>query len=160
MSTTAQLEIETPADEPVIRFSRLFRTTPERLWRAWTEPAQLAQWLGPRYLEMRECEVDLRPGGAWRFVHVAPDGTEHGFHGVFTEVEEPRRLARTFVYEPWPEASMEEWFELEPVDGGTMLRGGSRSVSVEARDRHIEGGMEQGMNESMARLDELLDREP
>ena len=101
-------------------------------------------------------EMDVRPGGAWSFVHTAPDGTEHGFHGEFTDVDPPRRLARTFVYDPWPEASMVEWFELEEVEGGTMLRGESRHASIESRDRHVESGMESGMTESMQRLDELL----
>jgi uncharacterized protein YndB with AHSA1/START domain len=156
MTTAAQLEIDVPADEPVIRFSRFLKATPERVYRAWTDPEQLALWLGPRYLTMTECEMDLRVGGSWRFVHRAPDGTEHGFHGVFTELEPPRRIARTFVYDPWPEASCEEWIELEAVEGGTMLRGESRHASVETRDQHVESGMEGGMTESMQRLDELL----
>jgi uncharacterized protein YndB with AHSA1/START domain len=158
MTTAPQLEIEVPAEEPVIRFRRFFNAPRDRVWRAWTEPELLAQWLGPRYLTMRDCEMDLRPGGAWRFVHVAPDGTEHGFHGEFTEVDAPRRLARTFVYDPWPEDSLEEWFELEEVDGGTLLVGGSTHASVASRDKHVESGMEGGMNESMERLDELLAR--
>jgi uncharacterized protein YndB with AHSA1/START domain len=153
---TAALEIETPADEPVIRFSRFVKADPERVYRAWTDPDLLAQWLGPLYLTMTLCEMDVRPGGEWRFVHTAPDGTEHGFHGVFTEVDPPRRLARTFVYEPWPDATMDEWLEFEPVDGGTMIRGGSTHASLESRNAHIEGGMEHGMNESMERLDEVL----
>jgi uncharacterized protein YndB with AHSA1/START domain len=100
--------------------------------------------------------MDVRPGGTWRFVHTAPDGTEHAFHGEFLEVDPPRRLARTFVYEPWPEDTMHEWIELEAVEGGTMLRGESRHASIASRDKHVESGMEGGMNESMQRLDELL----
>lgn len=160
MTTAAQLEIDVPAGEPVIRFRRFLKASPERVYRFWTEPELLAQWLGPRYLTMTECEMDVRPGGAWRFVHTAPDGTEHGFHGVFLEVEPPRRLARTFVYDPWPDATMEESFELEAVDGGTLLRGESRHASVESRDRHVESGMESGMTESMQRLDEVLAAAP
>ena len=153
---TAQLEIDVPADEPVILFSRFVAGSPETVWRCWTEPELLARWLGPRYLTMTLCEADLRPGGAWRFVHSAPDGTEHAFHGVFLEVDPPRRLARTFVYEPWPDATMDEWIELDPVEGGTMIRGGSRHASLESRNAHVEAGMKDGMNESMVRLDELL----
>jgi len=156
MTTAAQLEIEIPPDEPLIRFRRSFSAPRERVWRAWTNPELLAQWLGPRALTMTACEMDLRPGGAWRFVHAAPDGTEHGFHGEFTEVDPPRRLARTFVYDPWPEDSMEEWFELQEVDGGTLLVGASRHASIESRDKHVESGMETGMTESMERLDEVL----
>ena len=153
---TAQLEIEVPADEPVIRFSRFLAAKPETVWRCWTEPELLARWLGPRYLTMTACEMDLRPGGAWRFVHTAPDGDEHGFHGEFLEVDPPRRLARTFVYDPWPDASMTEWIELEAVDGGTMLRGESTHASLESRNAHVESGMESGMTESMERLDEVI----
>jgi uncharacterized protein YndB with AHSA1/START domain len=156
MTTSSKLEIDIPADEPVIRFRRFFAAPRDRVWRAWTEPELLAQWLGPRYLTMKDCEVDLRPGGAWRFVHVAPDGTEHGFHGEFLEVEAPRRMKRTFVYDPWPDASLVEGFDLEEVDGGTMLTGESVHASIESRDKHVESGMEGGMHESMERLDEVL----
>ena len=156
MTTAAQLEIDVPADEPVIRFSRFLAAPRERVWRAWTDPDLLAKWLGPRYLTMTSCEMDVRAGGAWSFVHTAPDGTEHAFHGEFTEVDPPRRLARTFVYDPWPEASTLEWVELEEVEGGTMLRGESRHASIETRDQHLESGMESGMVESMQRLDELF----
>jgi uncharacterized protein YndB with AHSA1/START domain len=157
MSTTrTQLHVEVPEGEPVIRFSRFVAASPETVWRCWTEPELIKRWLGPRYLTTTVCESDLSVGGQWRFVHTAPDGTEHAFHGEYLEIDPPRRLARTFVYDPMPEAWTEEWIELEAVDGGTLLRGQSTHASIETRDAHIANGMEHGMNESMERLDEVL----
>ena len=155
-ATRAQLTVEIPEGEPVMRFSRFVAASPETVWRCWTEPELIKRWLGPRYLTTTVCEIDLRVGGAWRFVHTAPDGTDHSFHGEFLEIDAPRKLGRTFVYDPWPEASIEEWLEFEPVEGGTMLRGHSIHASVESRDAHVASGMENGMNESMERLDEVL----
>lgn len=156
MSTTTELEIEALPGEPTIRVRRFFAATPERLWRAWTEPEQLALWLGPRELEMRDATSDLRVGGTWRFVHVSPDGTEHPFHGEYLELDAPHRRVRTFVYDPWPDSVMHETLELEAAEGGTVLTATSRASSVEARDRHVESGMEHGLRDSMARLEELL----
>ena len=75
--------------EPVITYRRFVPAPPELVFEAWTKPEHLTQWLGPAYLELSVCEIDLRVGGAYRFVHRAPDGTEHGFHGEYLEVVRP-----------------------------------------------------------------------
>jgi uncharacterized protein YndB with AHSA1/START domain len=153
---TPALEIETPADEPVIRYRRFVKAPPELVFRAYTDPGHMKNWLGPRYLETVLCEVDLRVGGRFRFVQRAPDGTEHGFHGVYSEVDPPHRLTNTFVYEPWPEAETVETIVFDAVTGGTMITGISRHTSIEARDRHVASGMEKGMSEGFEKLDELV----
>ena len=72
------------------------------VFRACTEPDLVARWWGPRYLTNIVKEHDARPGGSWRIVQRAPDGTEHGFHGVFHLIEPPSRIVRTFEYEGAP----------------------------------------------------------
>lgn len=153
---TYQLDIETPADEPVIRFRRFVKAPPALVFRAYTEPEHMKNWLGPRYLETTLCEVDLRVGGRWRLVHRAPDGTEHAFHGVYREVDRPSRLSNTFVYEPWPEAEAVDTVEFQEADGGTLIVGTSRHGTIEARDRHVAAGMEKGMTEGYERLDDVV----
>ena len=157
--TDTPTEIITPAGEPVILTRRFFKAPPELVYRALTEPEYLRRWLGPRRLEITECEADLRVGGSWRLVHRAPDGTEFRFHGEFLELDPPRKRVGTFVYEGAPEHVATETMVCEPVDGGTMLVSTMVHDSVEARDMHVASGMEEGILDSYSRLDELVAEE-
>ena len=151
--TTLTLDI--PTDEPVIRFERFVAAPPELVFRAMTEPAHLRNWWGPRAGEMTTCEVDLRVGGGYRFV-LALGGHEAAFHGTYREIDPPRRVVQTFVFEGAPDHEAVETMVLEPVEGGTLLRGETRHASIAARDGHVASGMEGGMRETYERLDELL----
>ena len=154
--TSQKLEIETPADEPVIAFRRFVKAPPKLVFQAYTDPELLKLWWGPRYLELAVCEIDLRVGGSYRFVHRAPDGQEFGFHGEYREIDAPHKLVNTFVFEGAPEHEALDISVFEEVDGGTMVIGRSVHDSIEARDMHIASGMEQGMIETYDRLDELV----
>ncbi len=154
--TMTDTEINTPVGEPVIEVRRFFKAPPELVYRVLTEGEFLRRWWGPRRLEIVECEVDLRVGGTWRIVHRAPDATEFAFHGEFLELDPPRRRVVTWVYEGAPDASATETFELDAVDGGTLLRSTMVHNSVANRDMHVENGMEEGLLESYVRMEELL----
>jgi uncharacterized protein YndB with AHSA1/START domain len=154
--TAATIDIATPPDRPVILWSRVVKTTPEMAFEMWTDPEHVRNWLGPRYLEMPVCDIDLRVGGAYRFVHRAPDGSEHAFHGEYREVDRPHRLVSTWVYEGMPDDVSLETINFEPVEGGTRIHGTSEHVSVAARDQHLASGMERGMIESYERFDERV----
>lgn len=157
--TETTTEITTPAGEPVIHIRRFFKAPPELVYRALTEPEYLRRWYGPRRLEITVCEADLRVGGTWRVVHRAPDGTEFGFHGEFLELDPPRKRVGTFIYEGAPNAMATETIVCEPVDGGTMLVSTMVHSSVEAREMHVESGMEDGILDSYSRLDEFVAEE-
>jgi len=150
------LEIEAPPGEAVLHARRFVRAAPPLVFYAWTNPQHIPRWLGPRALTMTVCESDLRVGGAWRFVHRGPDGVEHGFHGRYVDIETGLRLVSTWVYDGMPDHFAVDVLQLEPVDGGTMVVTTMVHDTVEARDGHIGAGMESGMVESYARLDELL----
>ena len=154
--TAATLEIVAPTGEPTIITRRVIKAPPALLWDVWTKPEHMRRWLGPKRLEMVHCEVDLRVGGSYRFVHRAPDGQEFGFHGVYREIDKPRRLVSTFVFEPWPDLEAVDTLTFEEVDGGTLVTTSSRHSSIEARDGHLAGGMEGGMTEGYERLDSLV----
>jgi uncharacterized protein YndB with AHSA1/START domain len=156
MTTKTALQIDAPADQPVIRTTRFLAAPPELVFEAWTEPDHLRKWWGPRSLEIVVCEVDLRVGGPWHMVHRAPDGKEFGFHGEYREIDRPNRLVATWVFEGVPDEEAVETMTFEAVDGGTMARGTSRYSSIEARDAQLASGMESGMVESYERLDELF----
>jgi uncharacterized protein YndB with AHSA1/START domain len=156
MTPTTTLDLEIPTDQPVITWRRFVSAPPELVWKVFTECAHLSNWWGPASLTLVVCEIDLRPGGAYRHVVRAPDGGEHGFHGEYCVVDEPRRLVNTFVYEGAPDHYAVDSVTFEPVDGGTMITGHSEHDTLEARDAHVAGGMEGGMRESYDRLSALL----
>ena len=154
--TGPRMEVRAPHDEPVIVFRRAFNAPARLVFEAWTEPRHLRRWRGPRGFELVACEVDLRVGGSYRFVHRAPDGSRHVFYGRYLEIDRPTRLVSTFAYEAaaGTEALDEVTFD---EDGGTTLVTG-RSVfpTFEARDLYLAGGAEQGLAGSHDRLDALL----
>ncbi len=149
------LDLDVPADEPVIRFRRFVAAPPSLVFAMFTQPEHLRRWWGPRYLELVVCDIDLRPGGAFRFVSRAPDGDEHPFSGEFLSVDEPKGLSMRVAYEPQPDAWWVDDMTFEDAPGGCLLAGTSTFASLEAREGHLAAGMESGMRESYERLDEL-----
>jgi len=156
--TTHKLEVIAPANEPVIITHRFIKASPALLFKMWTTPEHMKQWLGPKEMQMISCEVDLRVGGGYRYVHRAPDGTDYGFHGKYLEIEPPRRMVCTFVFEMFPDAEAVDTLTLEARDGGTMVTTHTRHPSIQARDGHLNGGMERGMAEGYERLEALVAR--
>jgi uncharacterized protein YndB with AHSA1/START domain len=140
---------------PIIRITREFAGTPEQLFRAHTDPKLFAQWIGPSSLETRIKEWDARSGGSWRFVSTR-DGEEHAFRGCFHEVR-PDRIVQTFTYEGDPDGVALEtlWFE-DLGSGRTRLRTQSLVDSFESRDAWLKSGMEVGVGEGYAKLEEML----
>lgn len=141
---------------PFIDVERDFDAPRDLVYRAWTDPELLAQWLGPRRLTMIVDEYDVRDGGRWRYTHRDVDGTEYRFHGVFHGPQTPERMTQTFEFDGAPGHVSLETLTLEERDGRTTARTHSVYQSVEARDAMIAGGMEGGMNEGFERLDALL----
>ena len=154
--TTSKLEVIAPANEPVIVTHRFIKASPAMLFKCWTTPEIMKQWLGPKELVMVSCEVDLRVGGGYRYVHRAPDGQEYGFHGKYFEIDAPHRMVCTFVFEPFPDAEAIDTLTLEAKDGGTLVTTHSRHSSMEARNGHLSGGMERGMSEGYERLEAVV----
>jgi uncharacterized protein YndB with AHSA1/START domain len=157
--TTSKLEVIAPASEPVIITHRFIKASPALVFKAWTTPEYLKQWLGPRELEMISCEIDLRVGGRYRYVHRSPDGQEYGFGGTYLEIDAPHRMVCTSVFELMPQFEAIETLTLEEKDGGTLITTHTRHGSVEARDAHLSGGgMEAGMTDGYDRLEALVQR--
>jgi uncharacterized protein YndB with AHSA1/START domain len=102
------------------------------------------------------CDTDFRVGGRYRFVLRAPDGQEAGFSGEFREIVPPERIVRTFIFDPYPEAEALETLQLDERNGQTTITTTTLHKTVEHRDGHLGSGMEAGMTEGYARLDELL----
>jgi uncharacterized protein YndB with AHSA1/START domain len=152
--------ITTPSDTE-IRIERTFDAPRELLWKAYTDPELLPEWLGPRDLTMSVDAMDLRPGGSYRYTHRDSAGNEYVFFGEYREVEPPKLLGRTFEFEGMPGVTSIERAEFEELDGErTKIVVTSAFPSKEDRDNMLQSGMERGVNEGYERLDELLARRP
>jgi uncharacterized protein YndB with AHSA1/START domain len=154
-STDTTTAMTLPSDREILITREL--AAPRRLvFEAWTRPEHVARWWGPRGYTLEVCEIDLRPGGAWRFVQRAPDGSEYGFRGEYREIVPPERLAYTFEFDGMPGHVSLETLTFEERDGRTMVTNRAVFDSVEDRDGMLASGMEQGMRETLDRLAELL----
>ena len=162
MSTTMKTAdgttaIEAVEDMPAIRMSRDFRATPAQLVRAHTDKDLFVKWVGPKGSNMTIDHWDARTGGSWRTLGHGPDGEEYAFHGCFHEVRDDR-LVQTFTYEGFPDSVALEtmWFE-DLEEGRTRLHVLSLYDSYEGRDGMLSSGMDVGVNDGYAKLDELLE---
>ncbi|HEU0242924.1 MAG TPA: SRPBCC family protein [Candidatus Limnocylindrales bacterium] len=127
------------------------------VFRCFAEPELLRQWLGPKRLEMRIDEFELRDGGRYRYVHIEPDGTEYGFHGVFHGAQTPDSMTQTFEFDGAPgHVSLDRIELVDLADGRTLVRSHSVHQSVEARDAMVTHGMADGMEQGYQKLDTLL----
>ena len=159
-TNTHDTEIIADPDVPLVRIIREFDATPDKVFRAHTDPELLAQWLGPRGVEMRVEHYDCRTGGSYRYVHLS-DGNEYGFRGCFHEVRPSELIIQTFTFEGMPDGVALEKLVLEDLgDGRTRLTATSLVDSFEGRDGFLASGMEVGVREGYERLDEVLARGP
>ncbi len=102
--------------------------------------------------------LDVRHGGTWRYTSRDADGNDYGFHGVFHGTPSPDGIVQTFEFEGAPGHVSLETATFEDHGGRTLLRLNSVFQSVEDRDGMVQSGMEEGVNDSMERLDELVAR--
>jgi uncharacterized protein YndB with AHSA1/START domain len=141
---------------PQIIIEREFDAPRDLVFRAFTEPELIVQWLGPRELAMKIEEYDVRDGGKWRYVSTDADGNEFGFHGVFHGTPSPEGTVQTFEFEGMPGHVAMETLTLTEREGRTLVRRVSSFQSVEDRDGMVASGMERGVHDSDERLTELL----
>jgi uncharacterized protein YndB with AHSA1/START domain len=145
----------TPSDLEIVA-TRFVEAPAEQVFDAWTKPEHIKQWmLGPDGYTMPVCELDLRPGGAWRFVWRGPNGRDLAMHGEYREVVRPERIVNTEHWgDPWPETL--NAVEFHEDDDGTTIICTVVYPSREARDAALGTGMKAGMNQSFERLEALL----
>jgi uncharacterized protein YndB with AHSA1/START domain len=147
--------ITLPSDREVV-IEREFDAPRRLVWEAMTKPEHVRRWYGLRSMRMTVCEIDLRPGGRWRYAQESPDGKEFAFSGEYREIEPPERLVSTEGWEAMPGHEYVATLTLEEVGGQTKLTNRLVYQSKEDRDGHLQSGMEPGMNETFDRLAELL----
>jgi len=145
----------TPTDREVV-ITRVVDAPRHLVFAAWTDPKLLPRWMtGPEGWTMPVCDIDLRPGGTWRFVWRRADGSEMGMTGSYKEVSPPERLVTTEKWGPeWPETT--NTLILTQQNGGTLMTLTILYPSKEARDAALKTGMADGTEKSYDRLVELL----
>jgi uncharacterized protein YndB with AHSA1/START domain len=151
---TAKAIVTKPTDRE-IRTERVFNASRDRVWKAFSDPTQLARWWG-RGNELDIERHEFERGGHWRFVEHGDDG-DFGFEGRFREVTPQERIVMSFEWDGMPAHVLIETVTFEDLgDGRTKLVTTSLFHTPEERDGMLEAGMEQGLNESYAALDRLL----
>ena len=131
----------------------------ELVFKTFTDPELYSQWLGPRRLTTTFEKLESKNGGSYRFINEDEKGNKFAFHGVYHEVLVPERIIGTFEFEGLPEKGHVslEITKFEELPGGrTKLTTQDVFMSVADRDGMIQSGMEEGVNDSYDRLEELL----
>lgn len=139
--------ISEPGDDPIVVES-WYNATPDRVYRAWTEPSEVRKWFGYRPNFLVDAAIDLRPGGAYRFTFPPTDEfAEHGFEGAYEEIAPAERLAFTWrrfmrhpsgVEEFWPFSRVEVSFVAKGA--GTQLRLEHAALDTDDRLRNVHRG--------------------
>ncbi|HEX4000473.1 MAG TPA: SRPBCC domain-containing protein [Pirellulales bacterium] len=154
--------------------TRTFDAPRQSVFKAWTDPRQMAEWWGPNGFTNPICELDARPGGAWRIVMRGPDGSQHPAKGVYVEVVEPERLVMTINHSELSD----EWHDMvnpsrpkgqgnpgleglatvtfAEAAGKTTLTVRIRFESAAVRDALLKIGMNIGWSQSLDRLAAVL----
>ena len=149
------LRMTTPTDT-TIEIVRSFDAPRSLVWRAHTEPALVKRWLtGPAGHTMPECEIDLRVGGAYRYVWEWPDG-HMSATGTFREIEHEHRLLLTDTFDIFPdnETLVEQVFT--EADGQTTVTMNLHYDSKRTRDGILQSPMDEGLEASYRSLDALI----
>lgn len=157
MTITRELHVTTPSDTE-IAMTRTFDAPRPLVYEAFTKPELVRRWLGAvAGYTMVQCEIDLRVGGAYRYVWRGPDGGRMGMAGVYREVVPVERIVSTEKFE-------EAWYEGEAVgtalfeedSGRTVVTTTVRYASREARDGVLRSPMASGVSTGYQALDDVL----
>jgi uncharacterized protein YndB with AHSA1/START domain len=140
----------------VIDIERVIEAPIAAVYRAYSEPDLLAQWIGPRGYTTDVAKFDLRVGGEWAFAQSNSDGAHFGFHGSFHDVHPGESITQTFEFEGAPGHVSLERVNFEDLGQSTRVRVHAVYQSVEDRDAMVASGMEHGVVEGYERMDELL----
>jgi uncharacterized protein YndB with AHSA1/START domain len=156
VANSESFRMTTPSDRE-IRLTRLFDAPRALVFEAMHTPEHVKQWWGclAEGYSVPVCEIDLRPGGAWRFVNRLPNGKEVAFHGVYREIAPPERVVNTEIFEEYPDVESVVTTILAEEKGKTRLTVTAAYPSVEVRDMVLKSGMDRGAALSYDRLEEV-----
>jgi uncharacterized protein YndB with AHSA1/START domain len=155
VANSETFKVTAPSEREIV-LTRLFDAPRHLVFEAMSKPEHIKRWwgnLGAGY-SVPVCEVDLRPGGRWRFVNRHPGGDAE-FYGVYREIVPPERIVFTEIFAPFPDAESVVTSVLTEESGKTRLTATCVYPSREVRDMVLQTGMEKGAAASYDRLDEV-----
>lgn len=157
MATTAKHSavVSLPTDTQIL-ITREFDAPRHLVYRAWTTPEFIKRWWSACRGEVTVVEIDLRAGGRWRYAMIAHGEFEVAFHGEFREVVPDERIVRTEIYEPFPDAGALSTETFSESDGRTTLTLLVDHERQEHRDAHLQSGMEDGLQDALDLLEEII----
>ena len=131
-----------------------------RVWEAWTQPEHVMKWFTPAPWKTVACEIDLRPGGAFRTVMRSPEGKDFPHVGCYLEVVEQHKLVWTDAlapgYRPSPEPFFTAILTFEDVSGGTLYTARALHKDASDRKKHEEMGFVDGWGKALDQLVALV----
>lgn len=157
MATRHGSAVVTLPSDTDIHITRSFEALRLIVWEALTSPHHLLRWWGPDWCPLVECDIDLRPGGSWRYVSRDMDGNELAWHGTYRTITPPEQIVTTETFEGYPAATSVNTMTLTEDGGVTTLQTLVEHTCREHRDGHVDSGMEAGVQVTFDRLDALLD---
>ena len=160
VASSGNATVTLPTDEQIL-ITREFDAPKHLVYKAWTTPELVKRWWNAKRGEVTLAEIDLRVGGTWRYVMVADNGFEVGFHGEYLEVVPNERIVSTEVYEGLPEGVSDD--EGGTVNTATFAEAGGRTTltllvqatSKVSRDAIIDSGMEAGLQDALDLLEQV-----
>ena len=153
--SSGKLKVTVQGDREIV-FTRTFAAPRDLVFDVLTKPEHVRRWwCCMEGFTMPVCEIDLRVGGKWRYVMIAPDGNEVGFRGEYQEIVRPTRLVNTEIFEPFPDNPSVVSATLEEKDGVTHYRAVQVHDTQHARDMHVASGMEAGADLCYDRVEEI-----
>ena len=153
--STPALTLTLPSDREVL-ITRDFEAPPTLVWNAITQPELLKRWMQAPGRSFDTCEIDLKPGGAYRFVWRGPGRRDVGMHGVYQEVQPSKRIVNTESWEDWDAGESLVTTVLTEKDGKTVLTITTRFPSQKVRDDVMKAGLEANAQKTYDSLDALL----
>jgi uncharacterized protein YndB with AHSA1/START domain len=152
---SGKLKITLPSDTEIL-MTRVFEAPRHLVFEAMTKPEYIRRWWGCMDgFSMPVCEVDFRVGGKYRFVGRGPDGVEIGFSGEYKEIVVPSKVVNTEIFDPFPDAAALCTMTLEERDGRTYYQTLVQHDTKEARDGHVNSGMEYGAGLGLDKIEEI-----
>ncbi len=158
VASSGNATVTLPTDEQIL-ITREFDAPKHLVFRAWTTPELVKRWWNAKRGEVTLAEIDLRAGGKWRYVMIADNGFEVGFHGEYLEVVPNERIVSTEVYEGLPEGVSDEeggtvnTATFAEANGRTTLTLLVQATSKVSRDAIIDSGMEAGLQDALDLLE-------
>jgi uncharacterized protein YndB with AHSA1/START domain len=156
-TTSGTAKVTLPSDNQIL-ITREFNAAKHLVWKAYTTPDLVKRWWSGDKGTVTSAEIDLRVGGAWRYVMEANGGFEVAFRGEYREIDAPDRLVNTEIFEGIPEPDEHAGLvtvTLTEKDGRTYMEMLCDYRDQADRDAVVASGMESGMQESFDHLEKV-----